>query len=500
MNLHDIAPWTGMPCVRENIIGIDQNVPVLCGKCVPYVNLDNAASTPVLREVLDAVNRFMPWYSSVHRGTGFKSRLSTQVYEDAREIVADFVGANAHEHIVIFGKNTTEAINKLSYRLPLAADDVVLVSMLEHHSNDLPWRARAKVEHIGVDDQGALNFDDLDRLLRKHKGLVKLLAISGASNVTGYLPDIHRLAKLAHRAGAQILVDCAQLAPHRRIEMGALCDPAHLDYVALSAHKMYAPFGSGALIGRRDTFEQGEPEYRGGGTIDFVALNEVAWAAAPDRDEAGSPNVVGAVALASAIKIILRIGMQAIQRHENDLTTYALKRLADIEELQIYGDAMPANAAARLGVIPFNLRTVPPALVASILGTEFGIGVRHGCFCAHPYVTGLLGTDSALRREVQTQIRLGDRRQLPGMVRISLGLANHRADVDALATALRKISVGAYQGTYSQDRASGEFHAQGWSPDNSHFFDLASKGSMVAQSGTLSRATSMPQGAPNVGQ
>lgn len=476
MNLCDIAPWAGVPCLRENIIGVDQKVPVLGGGHLPYVNLDNAASTPVLREVLDAVNRFMPWYSSVHRGTGFKSRLSTQIYENAREIVADFVGANAGEHTVIFGKNTTEAINKLSYRLPLAADDVVLVSMLEHHSNDLPWRARANVEHIGTDGQGALDFDDLERLLAKHSGRVKLLAISGASNVTGHMPDIHRLAKLAHQAGAQILVDCAQLASHRRIDMGPLRDPAHLDYVALSAHKMYAPFGSGALIGRRDTFEQGEPEYRGGGTINFVSLNDVAWAASPDRDEAGSPNVVGVVALAVAIKYIQRIGMEAIQRHEVDLTAYALEQLAGIDGLQIYGNALPAKAATRLGVIPFNLRAVPQALVASILGTEFGIGVRHGCFCSHPYVTGLLGVSSARRREVQTEIRLDDRSQLPGMVRISFGFYNHRADVDALAAALGEISSGEYRGSYLQDRTSGEFHAQGWSPDNSHFFDLNSRG------------------------
>jgi len=136
---------------HERIVGIDQRVPVLDGSMLRYINLDNAASTPVLREVLDTVNRFMDWYASVHRGTGFKSRVATQAYEDARAIVAEFVGANLCEHVVIFGKNTTEAINKLSYRLPLVPDDVVPVSQLEHHSNDLPWRARAHVEHIGVD-------------------------------------------------------------------------------------------------------------------------------------------------------------------------------------------------------------------------------------------------------------------------------------------------------------------------------------------------------------
>jgi selenocysteine lyase/cysteine desulfurase len=172
--------------------------------------------------------------------------------------------ATLREHAVIFGKNTTEAVNKLSYRLPLRKDDVVFVSLLDHHSNDLPWRARAHVEHIGADELGRLDEDDFDRLLATHAGRVKLVSVTGAANVTGHMPDVHRLARKAHAVGAQILVDCAQLAPHRAVDVRTLDDPEHLDYVAISAHKMYAPFGTGALIGRRDTFEQGEPEYRGG--------------------------------------------------------------------------------------------------------------------------------------------------------------------------------------------------------------------------------------------
>src|SRR5512143_3696699 len=241
--------------VREQIVGIHRRVPVLDGSTRPYINFDNAASTPTLKEVLDTVNEFMHWYSSVHRGTGFKSKVATQAYDDARRIVADFVGANSSDHTVIFGKNTTDAINKLSYRLPLKKDDVVLVSLLEHHSNDLPWRAQAQVEHIKADELGRLDVADLDRLLEVYMGRVKLVAITGASNVTGHLPDIHAIARRAHAVGAEILIDCAQLAPHRRVAMGDLNDPAHLDYVSISAHKMYAPFGTGALIGRKEPFE-----------------------------------------------------------------------------------------------------------------------------------------------------------------------------------------------------------------------------------------------------
>ena len=458
--------------LRDRIVGIDQRVPVLDGSLQPYVNLDNAASTPVLRDVLATVNQFMNWYSSVHRGSGFKSRVATQAYEDARAIVARFVGANPSEHIVIFGKNTSEAINKLSYRLPLDPQDVVLVSQMEHHSNDLPWRARANVVHIGVDDQGRFDTAQFEALLAQHAGRVRLVAITGASNVTGYMPDIHRLAIKAHAAGAQILVDCAQLAPHRSVDMGNLADPAHLDYVTISAHKMYAPFGTGAMIARRDTFDHGEPEYRGGGTIDFVSLDSVTWAAAPDRDEAGTPNVVGAVALASAIQALSGIGMDRIAAHEAQLTSYALDRMTHLEGLRIFGDADPNRASQRLGVIAFNLARHSHALVAAILATEFGIGVRNGCFCAHPYLIRLLGLGRDEVEVVRSGMAAGDRSAMPGMVRASFGMYNTIDDVDALVHALAKISRGEFKGDYLQDRASGDYSAQGWAPDVADHFSL----------------------------
>jgi selenocysteine lyase/cysteine desulfurase len=354
----------------------------------------------------------------------------------------------------------------------LTKDDVVLVSVLEHHSNDLPWRSRAHVEHIGADELGRLDEDNFDRLLAKYAGQVKLVAITGASNVTGHLPDIHRLAAKAHAAGAQILIDCAQLAPHRAITMGDLDDPTHLDYVAISAHKMYAPFGTGALIGRRDTFEQGEPEYRGGGTIEFVTQNSVAWAAPPDRDEAGSPNVVGAVALATAIKALNKIGMAAIGQHEADLTAYTLERMLTVDGIQIYGGTDPQSTSNRLGVIPFNVGHMSHFLVAAILGTEWGIGVRHGCFCAHPYLIHLMEVSDVETAEVQTQILAHDRREMPGLVRVSFGMYNTVDEVDILIQALTEIAQGKYAGHYEQDIHSGEFNASAWEPDLSQYFKL----------------------------
>ncbi len=458
--------------IRASVVGLNQKAPLLNGSFRTYINFDNAASTPTLGPVLETVNKFMEWYSSVHRGTGFKSQISTAAFDEARRIIGNFVGANEQEHAVIFGKNASEAINKLSWRLPLKPEDIVLVSMMEHHSNDLPWRAKAQVKHIAVDRLGQLDEADLEAKLTQFAGRVKLVTITGASNVTGILPDIHRLAAKAHAAGAQILVDCAQLAPHRQVNIRSLDDPTHLDYVALSAHKMYAPFGTGVLVGRRDTFEQGEPEYRGGGTIEIVTPTTVDWAAAPEKDEAGSPNVVGAVAMAAAIKLMKSLGMEAIAAHEAELTAYALKKLATIPNLEIYGDTNPANAAKRLGVIPFNVRGLSHFLVAAILSAEWGIGVRNGCFCAHPYLLQLMRIGGIEAEQVRQNILNNDRGEMPGLVRVSFGIYNTTAEIDILAESLSQIVAGHYTGHYTQDKVSGEYHPEGWDFEPGKYFSF----------------------------
>jgi selenocysteine lyase/cysteine desulfurase len=456
---------------RPLFVGYDVQVPLLDGRHCTYVNLDNAASTPALKAVQQAVDNFLPYYSSVHRGTGFKSQLSTHAYEQARQATLGFVGADPAVHTCIFGKNTTEAINKLARRFPfIPGRDVVITTGMEHHSNDLPWRARTQTVHVGLLPDGRLDEVDFDARMAQYGSRVALVAITGASNVTGFLNPIERLAKKAHAAGAQILVDCAQYAPHRRIRMGRLTDPAHLDYVTISAHKMYAPFGTGALIGRLDTFERGDPEMVGGGTVEIVTLQDVTWAGPPDRDEAGSPNTVGVVALAAAIAQLEAIGMAAVARHEAELTAYALKRLNAIPELVIFGDRDPANAASRVGVIPLLVKGISHFKVASILGYEFGIGVRSGCFCAHPYILHLLGLSSEEAEQVRATMLAGDKSDMPGLIRASFGLYNDRQDVDTLVDALQHIVRGEYQGQYTQDKASGEYCPAGWEPDfQSHF-------------------------------
>ena len=323
---------------RERIVGIEREVPLLDGSRVPYVFLDNAASTPVMRDVLETVQKFIPYYASVHRGTGFKSRLSTVAYEQAREIVARFVGADRATNTVIFGKNTTEAINKLSYRLELQPDDVVVTTGIEHHSNDLPWRGRGcRVVHAGATPEGKLDEEDFDLKLARYQGRVRVVAVTAASNVSGFLLPVHRLARKAHEAGAFLVADCAQIAAHAPIDVKPDADPEHLDFVALSAHKMYAPFGTGALIGPKEIFLRSGPEYSGGGTVQVVTPDEIHWAGTPDREEAGSPNVVGAVAMAAAAKALMATGLDNVAAHETGLIAYALGRLSEIPGIKIYG-------------------------------------------------------------------------------------------------------------------------------------------------------------------
>lgn len=435
---------------RMYMIGLDKKVSTLNG-CTTYINIDNAATTPPFQAVMQAINDFAPWYSSVHRGSGYKSRFSTELYEDAHTCVRDFVHGHPDEHVVIFGKNTTEAINKLSYRLILRKTDIVLISHMEHHSNDLPWRKRATVKRIHMLPDGGIDTADFLRLLDKYSTRIKLVAITGASNVTGHLPDIHWFARQTHTVGAEIFIDCAQLAAHRPIDVKRLSDIEHLDYIAFSAHKTYAPFGCGALVGRRDTFTRGTPEYVGGGTIASVTTTRVDWALPPDSDEAGSPNVIGAVALAAALKTLRTIGMDRIAAHEALLTKHALSGLRHVPGIRVYGDQNPQHAATRSGVIPFTLSNVPAQLVAARLGFEWGIGVRSGCFCAQPFVMSLLGLNA---NHARNRILHNRRDTVEGLVRISFGLYNTLEEIDTCVRALTSIARGQHA-PYAVDRYTG---------------------------------------------
>ena len=429
------------------MIGVDHMVPTLSGRMVPYVNLDNAATTPPMRAALGALEATLPHYGSVHRGSGYNARCSTAAYEAARTVIGDFVGADRRLDTVVFTKNTTEGINKLARSLPVADGHVVLTTVLEHHSNDLPWRARAATEHVAARPDGTLDLDHLDHLLCRYGGRVAMLAVSGASNVTGVTTPIHDVAARVHAAGGRILVDAAQLAAHRPIDMRPHGDPGHLDFVVLSAHKLYAPFGSGTIIGARDGFGSA-PDHCGGGTVDAVTLDEVVWTDLPHREEAGTPNLLGAVAFAAAAAGLAELGWESIIAHERDLLERILTGLSRIPGVHVYG---PNDPLATIGVVPFTIDGLAPGLVAAILGYEHGIAVRSGCFCAHPYIAHLLGMDGAAARQVAERVRRGDRHDLPGLVRVSLGFYNDAHDVDRLLDAIDSIVRADISGTYRID-------------------------------------------------
>ncbi len=450
--------------LRSRIVGIDQKVPLLDGSEQTYIYLDNAASTPSFQSAQNKVNELLLYYSSIHRGAGYKSLISTQAYEKARELVIEFVGADPQKDVAIFGKNTTEATNILANSIDWKDRDVVLITLMEHHSNDLPWRKHAAVEHFPVQSDGIFDLNAFEDLLKSHKGRVRLVATTGASNVTGIIPPFYEIAKLAHRHNAMILVDCAQLAPHRPIDMRPHDSLDHLDFICLSAHKMYAPFGTGVLVGSKTFFDAAQPAFRGGGVIEVVTLDEVHWAKAPEKYEAGSPNVLGAVALGASIRELMTVGMQAIAEHEKELTHYALKRLNQIEGMRLYGSRDPDRLDDRVGVIPFTIEGVQHGKVAAIFSFEGGIGVRNGCFCAHPYLINLLNVSQQEFARFEQQVLQGDRRQQPGMVRASFGCYTNHEEIDHLITWIERIISGDYRGDYVQDKGSGSYFPRQYDP------------------------------------
>jgi selenocysteine lyase/cysteine desulfurase len=435
------------------LIGAGQVVPCLGGIERVAVELDQAASTQAHPSVADRVADFLPWYSSVHRGAGFRSRRATQAYEEARRAVLAFAGrAQDGPDVAILCRNTTEAINHLAYRLRLDHTDVVVTTVVEHHANLLPWGRVAERRYVECGVDGTFTSGDVIDALDAVPRPPALLAITGASNVTGWLPPIDAVIEAAHARGVPVLVDAAQLAPHRPL-------PATADFLALSGHKLYAPFGSGALVGPRSLFETGDPFLAGGGAVDLVGLDEVIWTAPPDREEAGSPNVVGAVALHAAIDALTSIGWDAVAAHERALATRLHGGLRAIEGIRLLGPVGAGAATTEtLPVAAFTLEGMHHALVASRLSAEYGIAVRHGCFCAHPYVVRLLGMDEADVDTYRREVLAGDHRGTPGAVRASAGLGTSGDDIEALLGAVADLADGAPPPVpYEQDAATGDY-------------------------------------------
>ena len=392
------------------VTGAEIQAPLIQGGHIRYANLDYGASAPALSVVSAYLNEILPFYASVHRGAGYASQISTSVYENARTIVRDFVGGRPDD-AVIFTRNTTDSLNLLAGCLPVV-DGVhtgeVLYLDIEHHANLLPWQ---RVPHRSVIAAPALAAT-LELLRRElaHGG-VSLLAVTGASNVTGEILPIQALAALAHEYGARIAVDAAQLAPHRRIDISA----DDVDYIAFSGHKLYAPFGAGVLVGRPDWLDAGTPHLAGGGAVRDARLDAVSWTTGPARHEGGSPNVLGAAALARASQVIEALDEQQWHAHEDAIRSFlveGLERIDGVTVHHIFEDTGREGGPGTIGVVNFSVAGYDAGLVAAYLSAEHGIGLRDGRFCAHPLLKRLGLPAGSLRASFGLGSRLNDAQRL----------------------------------------------------------------------------------------
>ncbi len=400
------------------VLGTDLPVTLADGRTVDYANLDYAATAPCLAAAADAVTDLLPWYASVHRGAGAASRRCTLAYERARQSVADFLGARPGDHVV-FTRNTTDALNLLARALP--AGTTVLGWAGEHHANLLPWRDAV---HLPVPASAAAAVAGLDAALARLAGPA-LVTVTGASNVTGEVWPVAELTEVAHRYGARVCVDAAQLAPHRPVSL----QESTVDYVALSGHKLYAPFGAGVLAGRGDWLDAAPPYLSGGGATAAVDPDLVPrWHEGPARHEAGTPNLLGAVALAAVCDEIGAADREALHAREAALLARlrcGLAGLPGVAELRAF-----APEHDRVGIVSFAVAGVPAPDVSAFLAARFGIGVRDGLFCAHPLTRRLLA--DARRRLGRP---LGDT-----AVRASIGVGTTAEHVDRLLAGLRELT------------------------------------------------------------
>lgn len=398
------------------VLGSGVKVPLADGRLVPYANLDLAATAPCVRAAADAVREILPYYASVHRGAGLLSRYCTAAYEDSRATIARFLGCRPDDQL-IFTRGTTDALNLLAHIVPRGTTVVCFVS--EHHANLLPWRRSIC---LPVPASAAEAVAAVDLALAAVSGPV-LVSMTGASNVTGEIWPIAEITAVARRHGARIAVDAAQLAPHRPVHVADL----DIDYVALSGHKLYAPFGVGVLAGRGDWLESAVPYLRGGGASAQVdASGAVSWQSGPARHEAGTPTLIGAVSLAAVCAALAVADRCSLERGEEHLVSrlrHGLSRIAGIHQLALFGAGHP-----RVGIVSFAIAGLDSAVVATRLSEEYGVGVRDGLFCAHPLTRHLL--EGTARGDLP-----------PTAVRASLGLGTTTAEIDRLTCAVAEIAA-----------------------------------------------------------
>ncbi|HTX00046.1 MAG TPA: aminotransferase class V-fold PLP-dependent enzyme [Acidimicrobiales bacterium] len=429
------------------LIGLDTEVPLVDGHVVRAVDLDRAATTPCLVAVKQAVDELLPYYGAPHRGAGYKSLVTTRAFEHARHAVGRFVGAG-DEHAVVFVRNTTEACNLLASQLAGSCD--VVVFDLEHHADLLPWR-RLGAQVLPVPAGAAELLEALSAAVARRGRDDLVVALTGISNVTGEVMPLAEAAAIVHDAGGRLFVDAAQLAPHLPIDMVA----TGIDFLALSGHKLYAPFGSGALVGCRDWLERGEPMLLGGGAPVLVTDETVVWKPVPDRLEAGTANVTGAIALGAACDRLAAAGMSTIAAIERGLVERLDALLAAVPGLDRL--LMLGEGHDHAGVACFTLSDLPHGLVAAALSAEHGIGVRSGCFCAHGLVRELMGISRADAASVAQRLDCGESVPLPGAVRVSVGIGSSFEDLERLSSALQQLASGGPRWHYRQLSGDGPY-------------------------------------------
>lgn len=449
--------------LARNAVGLELTMPAVDGNRGRRIYLDSAATTLRLDVVQAVLESFQPYYANTHSTVHFGAQISTEEYRWAHEMVLQFLRADPDIYTAFFvGSGTTGGMNRLAQRLSqqLPDRDMVITSVMEHHSNDLPHRKHFReVIHIPPASVGsaigAVDVPAIERALKTYADRVAYVSVTGVSNVTGIVNPIYDIAALAHAHGALMIVDGAQMVAHMPVIMSGHSDPAlDIDALVFSGHKIYAPGSPGVVVARKKLLEGGVPFEVGGGMVDDVWIDRyMPTAALPDREEAGTPNIVGAIGLAAALYALDRVGMHTVHAEEAALMCHAIKRLETLKNVVIYGDT-DTTRTQRAGAISFNVRGMHHALTAAILNDYFNIAVRNQCFCAHPYVRemimeALVAVDNGAFSNEQLE-KMAEMQR--GMVRASFAIYTTRADVDALAAALAEITASRerYEGNYNQ--------------------------------------------------
>lgn len=444
--------------------------------------LDSAASTLALASARQVADALLDHYANTHSQAHFSARITSHAYDWAHLQVLRCLRADPERHSAVFaGSGCTAVLNRLARTLTTRRPerDIVLVALLEHHANDLPHRKHARqVVSIPLTGTapalGAVDLAALTDLLQRYSGRVNYIAIAAASNVTGIVNPVHDIAALAHAHGAWVVVDASQYLAHAPLpvsDTGAV--ERELDAIVFSGHKLYAPGSPGVAVVRRALLANSEPDEVGGGMVDDVTLADYRVTAQfPDREEAGTPNIVGAVQLGAVLYVLQRSGMERVHAAEQRLLRRLVTELAALPGVRLYGD-LDLERTPRLGVVSFNLAGLEHDLVAAVLNDYHNVAVRNGCFCAHPYVRELLKPELwELDLDLDTADAEARIQPWRGMVRASLGLYSTDEDIDALLAGIGDLLARPehYRACYRAD-AAGEFHHRTFSVPASALFD-----------------------------